>query len=101
MLINILISVGILVLVAVLAALLLAVAEHYLQVNDDNELHVDKIEFYLPSYNCGACGHVNCKEVAKAIVDGKIKDVSVCKVITEDNARLIREYCKENNIEIK
>lgn len=101
MLINILICIGILVLIAVLAALLLAIAEHYLHVVDDNEVHIDKIEFYLPSYNCGACGYVNCKEVAKAIVSGKINNVNVCKVITEDNAELIKEYCKENNIEIK
>lgn len=101
MLVNILICVGVLTVIAVLAALLLAVSEHYLQVNDDSEQHIEKIEFYLPSYNCGACGHVNCKQVAKGIVEGKITDISICKVITDDNAKLIKEYCKENNIEIK
>ena len=101
MLINILICVGIFVAIALVSALLLALAEHYLQVNDDSEKHVEKIEFYLPSYNCGACGHVNCKEVAKAMVNGKIGSVNICKVISEDNARLIREYCRENNINVK
>ncbi len=101
MFINILICVGIFVAIALVLALLLALAEHYLQVNDDSEQHVEKIEFYLPSYNCGACGHVNCKEVAKAMVSGKVNSVSICKVISEDNARLIREYCKENNINVK
>ena len=70
-------------------------------VDDNNEEIVDKIEFYLPSYNCGACGRVNCRQVAKEICEGKVKDVSVCKVISEANAKLIVEYCKENNIEIK
>jgi Na+-translocating ferredoxin:NAD+ oxidoreductase RNF subunit RnfB len=100
-LINILIATGVLVVVAILASILLAVAESRLSVNDDKNKHVEKIEFYLPSYNCGACGHVNCRQVAKEIVDGKINDLSICKVISEDNAKLIKEYCKENNIEIK
>lgn len=101
MLINILIAAGVLTLVAVLAAVLLALADKYLSVNDKTEENIEKIEFYLPSYNCGACGHVNCKQVAKEIVEGKIKDLSVCKVLSEDNAKLIKEYCKENNIEVK
>ena len=101
MLINILIATGVLTLVAVLAAVLLALAERYLSVNDKTEEHVDKIEFYLPSYNCGACGHVNCRQVAKEVVEGKIKDLSICKVLSKDNANLIKEYCKENNIEVK
>ena len=57
--------------------------------------------FYLPSYNCGACGHVNCRQVAKEIVEGKIKDIKICKVISKDNSELIKEYCKNNNIEIE
>ena len=99
--INILIAVGIITLVAVLAAVLLALAENYLVVNDHTEEAIDKIEFYLPSYNCGACGRVNCRQVAKEIFEGKVKEVSVCKVISKENAKLIVEYCKENNIEIK
>ena len=99
-LINILIATGILMVVAILASILLAVADKHLQVDGSKDEHIDKIEFYLPSYNCGACGHVNCRQVAKEIVDGKIKDISICKVISEDNAKLIKEYCKENNIEI-
>lgn len=99
--INILIATGILVLVSLIAAVLLAIAQEHLEVNDKSDEYIDKIEFYLPSYNCGACGCVNCRQVAKKIVNGEIKEVSVCKVISEDNANLIREYCKQNNIEIK
>ena len=101
MLTNILIATGVLTVLAVLAAVLLAIADKYLSVNDRSEEIVDKIEFYLPSYNCGACGHVNCRQVAKEIMEGKIKDVSICKVLSKDNANLIKEYCKENNIEVK
>ena len=100
-LINILIATGILVLVGILAGVLLAIAQEYLEVNDKSDEHIDKIEFYLPSYNCGACGKVNCRQVAKGIVNGEIKEVKICKVISEDNANLIRAYCKENNIEIE
>jgi len=99
--INILIAVGIIVAVALFSGILLALSEHYLVIDNNSEEDVDKIEFYLPSYNCGACGHVNCRQVARGIVDGKIKEVSICKVISQDNAKLIREYCKEKNIEIK
>ena len=99
--INILIATAIILAVAVLSGLLLAIAERYLVVDNKDEEIVDKIEFYLPSYNCGACGRVNCRQVAKEIVDGKVKEVSVCKVISEGNAKLIVDYCKENNIEIR
>jgi Na+-translocating ferredoxin:NAD+ oxidoreductase RNF subunit RnfB len=98
--INVLIATGVLVLVAVLASILLAIADKHLQVDGNKEEYIDKIEFYLPSYNCGACGHVNCRQVAKQIVDGNVKDISICKVISKDNAELIRKYCKENNIEV-
>ena len=100
MLIKILIETGVLIGVAVLSAILLALAETYLQTEGSKEEHIDKIEFYLPSYNCGACGHVNCRQVAKEIVNGKIKDIKISKVISKDNATLIKEYCKNNNIEI-
>ncbi len=100
-LINILIATGIIVLVAILAGVLLSVAQEYLEVNDKSDELIDKIEFYLPSYNCGACGKVNCRQVAKGIVNGEIKELSICKVVSKDNINLIKEYCKENNIEIK
>ena len=100
-LVNILIATGILTLIAVLAAILLAFAKNKLSVNDKSKEHVDKIEFYLPSYNCGACGHANCRQVAEDMVKGNIKEVSVCKVISKENAKLIVDYCKEHNIDVK
>ena len=99
--INILIAVSIIVSISIVAAILLAIAENHLVVNDYAEEKVDKIEFYLPSYNCGACGRVNCRQVAKEIVEGKVKEVSVCKVISNENAKLIVDYCKEHDIKIK
>ena len=96
--VNILIGTGVLTLVAVFASILLAIAESHLSRGDSSkDVHIDKIEFYLPSYNCGACGHVNCRQVAKQIIDGNIKEIKICKVISEDNANLIRQYCKEKN----
>ena len=98
---NILVAAGVLTLIAILAAILLAVAKSKLSVDDSSKEHVDKIEFYLPSYNCGACGHVNCRQVAKEMVNGNIKEVSICKVISKENAKLIVDYCKANNIDVK
>ena len=99
--VNILIATGILVLVAVIAALLLNFAHSKLAVSNDNAEAINKIEFYLPSYNCGSCGRVNCRQVAKEMVEGKITEVSVCKVISKENAKLIVDYCKEHNINVK
>ena len=42
MLISILICVGVFTAIAISLALLLAVAEHFLQVNDDSEKHIEK-----------------------------------------------------------
>ena len=100
MLVNILICIGILSVIAVLAALLLAVSEHYLQVNDNEEQHEEKIAELLPGYNCGACGHINCRQFAHSVMCGKVKSIDECRVITKENANVIIEYCKENNIKV-
>lgn len=90
--INILIAGGVVLVIAIVLAIVLAVANKYFEVEVDDR--VEKIEFILPSYNCGACGYVSCEEMANAILEGKVNAATACKVITEDNAKALREYCK-------
>lgn len=90
--VNVLIAGGIILVTALVLGLGLAIANHYFEVEEDNRL--EEIEFILPSYNCGACGYVNCDEMAKAILDGEVDDAKACKVIGEANAKALREYCK-------
>ena len=90
--VNILVAGGIILVIASILGLALAIANKYFEVEEDNR--VEEIEFILPSYNCGACGYVSCEEMAKAILDGKVDSSRTCKVITEDNAKKLQEYCK-------
>lgn len=90
--VNILIAGGIILAIALILGFGLAIANKYFEVEEDTRL--EQIEFILPSYNCGACGYVNCEDMARAILDGEVVDVKVCKVISEANAEALREYCK-------
>ena len=90
--INVLIAGGIIFAIALLLGVGLAIANHYFYVEDDNR--VEKIELILPSYNCGACGYVSCEEMAKAILEGEVVCAKACKVISDDNAQKLKEYCK-------
>lgn len=90
--INVLIAGGVILLISVILGLGLAIANRYFEVEEDDRQ--EKIEFILPSYNCGACGYVSCDAMAKAILDGEVDDAKACKVITDVNAKSLREYCK-------
>lgn len=92
--VNILIAGGIIFAIAVVLGLGLAIANRYFEVEEDNRL--EEIEFILPSYNCGACGYVSCEAMAKAILEGKVVSSKACKVISEENAQCLKDYC--NNI---
>ena len=90
--VNVLVAGSIILAIALILGVGLAIANHYFQVEEDNRL--EEIEFILPSYNCGACGYVSCEEMAKAILEGEVVSSNACKVISEDNANNLREYCK-------
>ena len=90
--INILIAGGVILGLGLILGFGLAIANHYFEVEPDNR--VEKIEFILPSYNCGACGYVSCEEMAKGILEGEVTCAKACKVISEDNATRLKEYCK-------
>lgn len=83
---SILITVGI----AVLLALCLALANHFLKVKEDSRK--EKLMELLPNANCGACGFPGCSGLADAIIEGKEKKVTRCAVIKKENALKIKEY---------
>ncbi len=91
--VNVLIAGGVILLIALILGLGLAIANKYFAVEEDNT--IDQIEFILPSYNCGACGYVGCKEMAKGILDGEVDSAKACKVISDDSANALREYCSK------
>lgn len=90
--INVLIAGCVILVISIILGIGLALANKYFQVEEDDR--VGKIEFILPSYNCGACGYVGCEALAKAILDGEVNEAKACKVITDANAETLREYCK-------
>lgn len=89
---NVLVAGGIIFALALVLGVGLAIANKYFEVESDDRL--EQIEFILPSYNCGACGYVGCEDMARAILEGKVTDAKVCKVISEANAQALRDYCK-------
>ena len=90
--VNVLVAGGIIFAIALILGVILAVANKYFQVEEDDRF--EKIEFILPSYNCGACGYVGCDDMARAILNGEVVEAKACKVISENNAEALREYCK-------
>lgn len=73
----------------------LAIASKVLYVKEDNR--IKEISEMLPNANCGACGYPGCKGFAEAIVSGKCKKLSTCKVGKIDkNFNPILEYLKSN-----
>ena len=68
---NILIAFSVVASVGVICAVLLALASHFLHVEEDER--VKKIRECLPGVNCGACGYTGCDDYAKAIVNDTAK----------------------------
>ena len=90
--INVLVASGIIFAIALVLGVILAVANKYFEVEEDDRF--EQIEFILPSYNCGACGYVGCDDMARAIINGDVVDAKACKVISEANAEALKNYCK-------
>lgn len=67
--IDVLIAVGILFAVGLVAAVVLALASHYMKVPTDEK--AVKIRDCLPGANCGACGYTGCDGYAEALAKGK------------------------------
>lgn len=71
MIINVLTAFLVVTLIGLVAALLLALASHFLSVKEDE--NVKLVRDCLPGANCGACGYAGCDEYAKAVALGEAK----------------------------
>ena len=71
MIIDVLTAFLVVTLIGLTAALLLALAAHFLSVKEDE--NVKLVRECLPGANCGACGYAGCDEYAKAVASGEAK----------------------------
>ncbi len=74
----ILISMGVLGVVAFLAAVLLYVVSLYFKVEEDPR--IDLVQAVLPGANCGGCGFAGCRNFAEACVKAGSTDGLACPV---------------------
>ena len=72
----------------------LAIAAEVLRVEPDKR--VQEIENLLPGANCGACGYPGCSAFAEAIVEGEVKNLSLCKPANEKTYKEIIQYLREH-----
>ncbi len=75
MITNVLISLAVVGIIGLIAAVLLALASHFLSVKEDET--VKAVRQALPGINCGACGYTGCDEYAKAVADGAAVNLCV------------------------
>ncbi len=75
MIIDVLTAFLIVTAIGLIAALLLALASHFLSVKEDER--VTSIRAALPGANCGSCGFAGCDEYAKAVAAGET-EVNLC-----------------------
>ena len=68
---EILLAVAILLGTALLAAIILAVASHYMGIKTDET--VKNLREQLPGANCGACGYTGCDAYAEALAGKNVK----------------------------
>lgn len=76
-------------LIGLIAAVLLALASHFLSVKEDER--VVTLRSYLPGANCGACGFAGCDEYAKAVAEGRA-EVNLCIPGAQDVSDNISKY---------
>ena len=90
MLIDILIAFGFVTGIGLVAAVLLALASHFLFVPENEK--VKKVRECLPGVNCGACGYTGCDEYAKAVAEQGAKTnlcVPGADAVSEDISKIM------------
>lgn len=87
---EILKTVAVMGILAVVLGLLLAIAGKYMEVKVDPR--IEGVTKLLPGANCGACGCAGCADLAKLLVNGEKTSVSTCKVIKADNKIKVKDY---------
>lgn len=79
----------ILVVIGIVAAVILSVADKFLSVPTDER--VENIRDVLPGANCGACGFAGCNEYAAALASGQTDITTLCTPGGGDVAKGISE----------
>ena len=74
----ILISMGVLGVTALVAAILLYVVSQFFKVEEDPR--IDMVQAVLPGANCGGCGFAGCRNFAEACVKAGGTDGLACPV---------------------
>ncbi|QLY41002.1 electron transporter RnfB [Hujiaoplasma nucleasis] len=90
---DILVPAAILAGLGFILGLLINVVSKVFYVEEDPA--IDEVVELLPRYNCGACGHPGCKEMAISLLN-KESDVMACKPIKKDAAEDLKKYLKEH-----
>ena len=79
-----------LLVIGAILGLVLAVADKYLSVKEDER--VTTVTGMLPGYNCGACGYAGCSGLANGLVTGEVSNVGNCRPCKPDQRAKIKEY---------
>ncbi|MCF7923772.1 MAG: electron transporter RnfB [Candidatus Izimaplasma sp.] len=88
-LVSIILPAGILAGIGFILGLLINLVSVIFYVKEDPT--IDEVVDLLPKYNCGACGHPGCKEMAIALLN-KESVVFDCKPIKKDAAKELQAF---------
>ena len=86
---DIITAIGFLAGLSIILAVVLAVANRKLKVDEDPR--IDRVEEMLPGANCGACGQPGCRAFAEKVV-GLESPPSQCSVGGPDTAQIIARF---------
>jgi len=86
---DIIIPAAILAGIGFVLGLLIYVVSKVFYVEEDPA--IEEVVDLLPRYNCGACGHPGCKEMAIALLNKENKPAD-CKPIKKEQIPILQEY---------
>jgi Na+-translocating ferredoxin:NAD+ oxidoreductase RNF subunit RnfB len=86
---DIIIPAAILAGIGFVLGLLIYIVSKVFYVEEDPA--IEEVVDLLPRYNCGACGHPGCKEMAIALLNKENKPAD-CKPIKKEQIPILQEY---------
>lgn len=90
--VSILIPAAVLAITGFVLGLLINFVAKIFYVEEDPS--IEEVVELLPKYNCGACGHPGCKEMAISLLN-KESQVTQCRPMKKDAAEVLKGYLKE------
>ncbi len=101
MLDDVLIAIAVVAAVGLIAGIILAVANHFFGLKEDERYSV--VRACLPGANCGACGCSGCDDYAKAILEGTAKP-NLCipggNEVAEELSRILEVEAEPVKLEV-